>query len=1009
MTIAPAIMVTRKPVGPTVETNTSPEGNKAVPNPPYPVTPTRTSPNLPELDRAKTIHSAKSVYSPDLHTSPAFDLIDMDEARSRPRRDSDVSSHGTWDSDDNEEGGEDEEGKRDTPDEVDIPQPLRIRPSQQNMQQQGENEQEGKKDELPAVLRPGPADGAINAQNSQESLKYEDEASSNLWASAAPQQPNALFNRKALSNNPYRQQVNGFGPDDSQNTWQEIRPAPPQPANAPPLPPPVELPTVQTPAEELSKMSLGEQNPTEAQPWETAEILAVPQQGHTPFAPVANSSQHQNDDVFGMSNPWRSDSQEHATQGEFGSSPPAPPPKAPSQTTVPQYAPPPGLSLKSAAVTSLIDHSEPPQPPSAPHETPRPAPISSSQVPALQSTESVPETPQTRDQRQRIENYSIKHVNWYDASYSLDPRFKDRMRNSPILTQNANGPCPLLALVNALVLSTPQNVDTALTETLRTREQVSLGLLLDAVFEELMSGRRGDTAQGLPDVSELYAFLLALHTGMNVNPCFITPATAPRGSLDNPPPEKALLHPVERAQTKAGCFEETKEMRLYSVFNIPLIHGWVPPKGTPAYAAFERSAHSFEEAQNIQFLEPELEDKLRTEGLSPEEQHTLRDIKAIKTFLNTWPTQLTDYGLETISASLKPGQVAILFRNDHFSTLYKEPKYGALMTLVTDAGYSTHDEIVWESLVDVNGSASEMFSGDFRAVSHQQDVSRLNQNSSGGGNEGWQTVGSRNRYGNHAQRSEARQGPMRVANGHPDDGHETPPPLPGRPSAAPANANVDIGVQPDGKRSTSEQEDHDLALALQLQEEEEDRHRQAEERRRREQELSERFLSTEAVEGQRPPIPPRRSGNGNRASAATPAGRPPVNRADQNDPDAPPSYEQSASDRPYRPAGSTAASSLQQGNPLNAYDALRRQQSAYNQNSSSSVNIASTSGAGPSGHARRQSNTNRIRRRSSQFGGGPPPPGAYSNSPASPTGRPGPQGVAGAAGIREAEDKCSVM
>jgi len=157
-----------------------------------------------------------------------------------------------------------------------------------------------------------------------------------------------------------------------------------------------------------------------------------------------------------------------------------------------------------------------------------------------------------------------------------------------------------------------------------------------------------------------------------------------------------------RAQSKAGAFEETKEMRLYSTFSIPLIHGWVPQQDSSAYEAFERSAQSFEDAQNIQFVEFELEDKLRAEGLSDQEQLTLQDIQTIKSFLSNWPTQLTDYGLQTISRTLKPGQIAILFRNDHFSTVYKEPTFGGLMTLVTDAGYGSHDEIVWESLVDVN-------------------------------------------------------------------------------------------------------------------------------------------------------------------------------------------------------------------------------------------------------------------------------------------------------------------
>ncbi|KAF2860905.1 hypothetical protein K470DRAFT_199492, partial [Piedraia hortae CBS 480.64] len=274
------------------------------------------------------------------------------------------------------------------------------------------------------------------------------------------------------------------------------------------------------------------------------------------------------------------------------------------------------------------------------------------------------------------ESFSIKHINWYDASC-------DKMRNSPILVQNANGPCPLLALVNALVLSTPHSSSpTALVEMLRTRETISLSLLLEAVFDQLVSGNR---TQNLPEVDELYAFLKRLHTGMNVNPSFITP----------------------------GQFDETKEMRLHKTFNIPLIHAWVPSATSPAFFAFQRTAPTFEDAQNIQFQEPLLEEKRLAGGLTPDEQQTLSDIQTIKYFLTTWPTQLTEYGLTWLGKTLKPGQFANLFRNDHFSTLYKEPKRGALMTLVTDAGYSSHDEIVWESLVDVNGSASELFSGDF--------------------------------------------------------------------------------------------------------------------------------------------------------------------------------------------------------------------------------------------------------------------------------------------------------
>ncbi|KAL2263868.1 hypothetical protein VTK26DRAFT_4664 [Humicola hyalothermophila] len=404
------------------------------------------------------------------------------------------------------------------------------------------------------------------------------------------------------------------------------------------------------------------------------------------------------------------------------------------------------------------------------------------------------------------ETYQIKKINWFDATAAENPR------TSPILVQNANGPCPLVALVNALVLTTPADkLNTALVEALRTREQVSLGLLLDAVFDELMSERRNQPDVPLPDMTELYGFLKGLHTGMNVNPRFI-PApevvTAfKRASLTH-------LNPTEHIDMIPGTFEHTKEMALYSTFSIPLIHGWIPSKDDVVYDAFARQAASYEDAQNILFREEELEEKLSSsdgQGLTEEEQQVYQDILIIKSFLSISATQLTRFGLDVIRKSMKPGSVAILFRNDHFSTLYRHPQTLQLFTLVTDAGYAGHAEVVWESLVDVNGESAEFFSGDFRLVSHGQDGSSGGQVSGAAdNNDGWTTV----------QNRRSRNQPSRRAD-------------PSQPPLSPAH----------------EQEDRDLALALQLQEEEDERHRAAQERRRREGLLSEQFIEQQARSG----------------------------------------------------------------------------------------------------------------------------------------------------------------
>lgn len=570
--------------------------------------------------------------------------------------------------------------------------------------------------------------------------------------------------------------------------------------------------------------------------------------------------------------------------------PPPQPPRAPAIPLEQEYPPPP-----------IPPRSPPPQPP------PGPPPSHLQNARSSQSGGQSSEAAQARVAKQRSETYQIRQVNWVDSN-SFTPR------TSPIMVQNANGPCPLLALVNALTLTTPANATTALIETLRMREQVSLGLLLDAVFDELI-GRRGDAAQDLPDVTELYSFLITLHTGMNVNPRFIASISAQPNLLDSDDLDTTFSAHSNRTP---GSFEETKEMKMYGTFSIPLIHGWIPPRSHPAYDALVRSAQTYEDAQNILFRQEELEYKLSNQGLTESEQQLLSDIESIKYFLESSATQLTGYGLDTMTTCLAPGAIAILFRNDHFSTLYKHPQSGQLMTLVTDLGYAGHDEVVWESLVDVRGEGSEYFAGDFRPVGHTPAGSQDRPE------DGWTTV-TRPSRGNRSTAD-------RTSNSqNTSSGYGNPQRLPTPPLESTFSENA--------TPSNTEQEDHDLALAMQLQEEEEDRLRREAEARRRENQLSRAYLDSQEAppisgalrggRGQtvRPLVPPRGGsnsttargrGNSNsttRTSTTTrrpsppPPPQPPRTSTlvtNRRDPEAgeeapPPSYEQAAKSSPYIP------------------------------------------------------------------------------------------------------------
>ena len=133
-----------------------------------------------------------------------------------------------------------------------------------------------------------------------------------------------------------------------------------------------------------------------------------------------------------------------------------------------------------------------------------------------------------------------------------------------------------------------------------------------------------------------------------------------------------------------------------------------------------RVAQYHEDIQLLHFLFFYLEDRVIGGGsLSGEEEQVMKDIQSIQQFVDVDnATQLSPFGLERLAQKLAPGSVSILFRNDHFSTLYKHPQSHQLYTMVTDAGYSGHAEVVWECLVDVSGSKAEFYSGDFRPVSH---------------------------------------------------------------------------------------------------------------------------------------------------------------------------------------------------------------------------------------------------------------------------------------------------
>lgn len=415
------------------------------------------------------------------------------------------------------------------------------------------------------------------------------------------------------------------------------------------------------------------------------------------------------------------------------------------------------------------------------------------------------------------EKYQIKKITWHDHSSSFNPRV------SPILTQNNNGPCPLLALVNAMILSTPSDGTNEVGQYLAHKTEVSLDDLLQAIINEHLSEencrKRAVAGQEeYPDIGELHEFLKRLHTGMNVNPRFIPPDVA--RSPDSMRNSMSHVHPSQRSEESIpGGFEQTKELDLYASFGIRLIHGWLPEPSSPAYQAFRNQAQTHEDAQLLLLRQDELESKLSNStigGLSEEEAKLLQDISLMHDFLRANPTQLSPFGLEAIRTSLRNGEFAILFRNSHFLVLYKHPETEMLFALVTDEGYRETGEVVWESLGDCDGRSMEIFSGNFEIISGADHASRT-----GGG--------SNSTALNLTPSGAARR-----------------PELDTIPS--------DWTGEGEEERRRREREDADMAFAMQVQDEFNEESEAQEARRRREQELSERFIESSRTQESTIPI-----------------------------------------------------------------------------------------------------------------------------------------------------------
>ncbi|XP_061670060.1 ubiquitin carboxyl-terminal hydrolase MINDY-2 [Syngnathoides biaculeatus] len=254
--------------------------------------------------------------------------------------------------------------------------------------------------------------------------------------------------------------------------------------------------------------------------------------------------------------------------------------------------------------------------------------------------------------KDRAAGQCIYHIKW----------IKWREESMPIITQNENGPCPLLAIMNVLLLACKVKMPPMME--IITAEQLMEYLgdyILETKPKEISEAQRLNYEQNMSDAM---AVLHKLQTGLDVNVKF----------------------------TGVRVFEYTPECIVFDLLDIPLYHGWlVDPQMDDIVKAVGNCSYN-QLVEKIISCKQSDNSELAGEGIVAEQ------------FLNSTATQLTYHGLCELTSTVQEGELCVFFRNNHFSTMIKYQ--GQLYLLVTDQGFLTEEKVVWESLHNVDGDGN---------------------------------------------------------------------------------------------------------------------------------------------------------------------------------------------------------------------------------------------------------------------------------------------------------------
>lgn len=257
-------------------------------------------------------------------------------------------------------------------------------------------------------------------------------------------------------------------------------------------------------------------------------------------------------------------------------------------------------------------------------------------------------------------------------------------RKVPTLLQSRDGPCALLAVANSLLLRGTLSLD----EDLLLVSADSLISRLVRLCQDMNEHSIAKDANARVGISEVVGRLPLLLRGLLLN-CGFSSCTD---------------------------FEFTVDLGLFDCLGVKLYHVWVAPEICEFAPTFNSLAEQIAVCSELQ---SELEQRSGTP--TPEEQERLDRGSWMRQWLDENRSQATIQGLRELQTRVSNQEVCVLFRNNHFSTVYK-PSHDVICALLTDSVFEEEDAAVWES-IEVDGSSGHILGPNFRPMAESTSTS----------------------------------------------------------------------------------------------------------------------------------------------------------------------------------------------------------------------------------------------------------------------------------------------